>query len=75
MPVKLNKDGIFNAELAQVIKDGFSFIGSFYLELDSKKESVPALLNLLMLNYDNYLDIDDNKKISPLTKQKTKEKT
>ena len=41
--------------------------------MDSKKEAVPALLNMLLLNYDNYLDIDDNKKISPLTKQRARE--
>ena len=56
-----------------MIAEGFYFINNNYLEFDSKKDAVPSILNLLMLNYNNFLDIEDDKKIKPLTVQKAKE--
>jgi hypothetical protein len=42
----------------------------FYLDFKSKKDAAPAFMNMLMLNYNNFLDVDDEKKIQPLTKEK-----
>ena len=55
IPIKVNsKSNAFDKDLAQVLKDGFQFIHNFYLELDAKSEAKPTLLNMLMLNYDNF---------------------
>ncbi len=59
-------------ELLQVVKDGFEFINQFYLEFESKRHATPACLNLLRLNYDNYLDVNDDSKIQVHTPQLAK---
>lgn len=48
------------------------FINKFYLEFDQKRDATPSILNLLQLNYDNYLDVNDDKKIYHLTIEKAK---
>jgi hypothetical protein len=55
-----------------VIKDGLDFINKFYLEFESKRDATPACHNLLMLNYDNFLDINDDARIQQLTNQLAK---
>lgn len=72
IPVKSATGSSFDPELARVIKEGFEFINNFYLELGSKKLSQPAVANLLMLNYDNLLDVNDDSKIEELTEAKAK---
>ncbi len=42
------------------------------MELGSKKLAQPAVSNMLMLNYDNYLDINDDSKIEELTEARAK---
>jgi hypothetical protein len=74
IPVALSSNNRFEDSLAQVLKHGFTFIHSFYLEFNNKKDACPAILNMLMLNYNNYLDVDDDKKIQLLTKEKAKER-
>lgn len=58
-----------DSELSQVIKEGFEFINNFYLEFEEKVVAQPAVLNLLMLNYDNFLEANDETKIEKLTYQ------
>lgn len=36
-----------------LLKQGLQFIKKFYLDLNSKKDVVPALMNVLCLNFDN----------------------
>lgn len=54
IPVRSHNEA-FDPELARIIQSGFEFINSFYLDLPSKAEAKPAVINLLELNYDNYL--------------------
>lgn len=54
IPVRYT-EGTLHPELARVIAAGFEFINSFYLEFEYKKDAQPAVLNLLQINYDNYL--------------------
>ena len=49
IPVPAAKEPI-SAELAQVMKDSFTFIHKFYMEFDSKKDGKAALINLLQLS-------------------------
>ena len=70
--MKANADGLLDKELLTVIKDGFDFINQFYLEFESKRHASPACLNLLRLNYDNFLDANDDSKILLLTPQLAK---
>jgi hypothetical protein len=69
IPIKAQPgDGAtLDTETLQVIKDGFTFINNFYLEFESKRHATPSVLNLLRLNYDHFLDINDDSKIVPLT--------
>jgi hypothetical protein len=67
IPVKTGADGTLNKDLLRVIKDGLDFINKFYLEFESKRDATPACLNLLMLNYDHFLDINDDARIQVLT--------
>lgn len=50
-----------------------TFINSFYLEFDSKRDAFPAILNMLQLNFDNFLDTNDDSKVSLLTKESAKQ--
>ena len=72
IPVKPSADGTINKDLLRVIKDGLDFINKFYLEFDSKRDATPSCLNLLMLNYDHFLDINDDTRIQELTPQLAK---
>lgn len=56
-----------------MIAQGFEFINAFYLELDHKRDAQPAVLNLLQLNYDNYLEYSDDSKTVVLTEQIVRE--
>jgi hypothetical protein len=67
--IKTNAKKAFEPEMAQVVKDGFAFIHKNYLEFDEKRDARQALLNLLMLNNDNYTDINDDSKIVIFTKE------
>mmetsp|Transcript_34907 Transcript_34907/g.53570 ORF Transcript_34907/g.53570 Transcript_34907/m.53570 type:complete len:481 (-) Transcript_34907:50-1492(-) len=51
------KPATIGPELAEVMKDMFTFIQKFYLEFDSKKDAKQALLNLLTLTYNNGMDL------------------
>ena len=73
VPIKTNPDGSFHSEVAQVVKQGFEFINNFYLEFNEKHEAQPAVLNLAMLNYDNFLDVNDDNKIREMTTEYAKE--
>jgi hypothetical protein len=55
-----------------VLSEGVKFIYNWYLEFPSKKETTPAATNILMLNYDHYLDINDNAKLESLTPELAK---
>ena len=72
IPVK-QVGGSFHPALSELLKDGFEFINAFYLEFKSKRLAQPALLNMMMLNYDNFLDTNDDAKITLLTKDIAKE--
>ena len=65
IPVKASasSDAPLDKGLLQVIKDGFDFINKFYLEFESKKLATPSCLNLLRLNYNHFLDINEDAKI------------
>jgi hypothetical protein len=65
-------DGSLNKDLLRVIKDGLDFINKFYLEFESKRDATPACLNLLMLNYDHFLDINEDARIQVITPQLAK---
>lgn len=52
-----------NPDLSEIIKGGFEFINNFYLEFHTKREAQPSVLNLMQLNYDNFLDVNDDAKI------------
>mmetsp|Transcript_6656 Transcript_6656/g.11204 ORF Transcript_6656/g.11204 Transcript_6656/m.11204 type:complete len:314 (-) Transcript_6656:124-1065(-) len=45
-------------EQAALMKQCFIFINQNYLDLDSKRDARPALLNLLQLTYNNTLDLN-----------------
>lgn len=49
------------------------FINNFYLEFDSKKDAFSAILNLLQLNFDNFLDMNEDAKVQLLTKDRARE--
>ena len=66
-------NGSFDAELSQVVQEGLEFINNFYLEWDSKRVAQPSVLNLLMLNQDNFLDVNDDNRIQELTEAVAKE--
>lgn len=70
--------GTFGNALSQTIKDGLTCIQKFYLNHKALyPETCAALKNLIMLNYDNYLDVVEEDylagktdgKIKPFTKQ------
>lgn len=54
------------------MKEGFEFINHFYLEFESKRDAKPACLNLLGLNFDNFLDVNEDSKVGPVTHQMAK---
>jgi len=72
IPVKVNKDGILIDDLKSIIREGMEFINNFYLEFNNKKDAFPAILNMLMLNYDNFIDANEESKIQLLTKEKAR---
>jgi len=57
IPSIASKDQQISEEQAEVMRDSFIFIQSFYLDFDSKKDGKPALLNLLQLTYNNTQDL------------------
>ena len=73
IPVRAKPDGTLDGDLAQIVKQGFEFINTFYLEFNSKHEAQPAVHNLLMINYDNFLDVNDDGKIREMTVDYVKE--
>ena len=58
--------------MQQIIREGFRYINNFYLEFESKQSAKPAVLNLLMLNFNQYLDVNDEAKIFTITYEKAK---
>jgi hypothetical protein len=46
-----------SAEMAQVMRDSFTFLHRFYLDFERKSDGRPALLNLLQLTFNNGLDL------------------
>ena len=50
-----------------MISEGLTFINQFYLEFNSKRDATPAVLNLMQLNYDNFLDINEDGKLQIVT--------
>lgn len=73
IPVKSLADGTLPKELCPIVHQGFEFINNFYLEFEAKRDAQPAILNLLQLNYDNFLEVNDDKKIQVLTKEKARD--
>lgn len=73
IPVKSIDGQTLDSELAEVIKQGFEFINTFYLEFDTKHDAQASVYNLLMLNYDNYLEAGDDSNIRVLTEQIARE--
>lgn len=74
IPVKLTKTGSLAPELGQVMKHGFACLQTHYLEFSEEwnLETCAALLNLLMLNYDNFLTLAENKSVELLDKDVVK---
>ncbi len=72
IPVKTGKDGKLIDDVQTIITDGMTFINSFYLEFDSKRDAFPAILNMLQLNFDNFLDSNEDNKVQLLTKDSAK---
>ena len=73
IPVKTSLDDKFGPELAQVLQEGFTFINQFYLDFESKADGKEPLLNMLMLNMNNYIDVNDAKSLIPLTKDRVRD--
>lgn len=48
----------FDAGQAQVLSAGFLFVQQWYLDYFTKKDLVPALKNMIGLNYNNYTQTD-----------------
>ena len=67
IPVQSASLETLDKDLQQVISDGMTFINHFYLEFNSKRDATPAVLNLMQLNYDNFLDVNDDAKLQVLT--------
>ena len=73
IPVKFLADGNLPTELAPIVHQGFEFINKFYLEFEAKRDAQHAILNLLQLNYNNFLDVNDDQKIQVLNKERARE--
>lgn len=82
LPVKpKDAKGMFSDELAAVLRSGFDAIQPFYLQFGSLNQAcTDALLNILMLNYDQFLELDgtaasigDALKIKTIERQTVKE--
>jgi hypothetical protein len=71
LPIK-PKDGDLTAEMKETLADALKCLQNFYLDHDKENQaSTDALLNVLQLNCDNYLELD--KSIVQVTKQSVKE--
>lgn len=55
-----------------MLKEGMDFIRAFYLDFEYKRDAFPAVLNMFMLNYDNFLETNDDK-IQLLTQERARE--
>mmetsp|Transcript_32159 Transcript_32159/g.31477 ORF Transcript_32159/g.31477 Transcript_32159/m.31477 type:complete len:103 (-) Transcript_32159:74-382(-) len=73
LPVQKDSQGKFEENMALLLQSGFTFTHNFYLDYSNKNEMAPAVFNMLQLNYNNYLDVNDDKLIQLLTTQKAKE--
>ena len=73
IPVKLTPGSQeFDSELKIVLTEGMDFIRAFYLDFESKRDAFPAIINMFMLNYDNFLEVSDDK-IQLLTQDRARE--
>lgn len=73
IPVRASADTTTLApELSQLLKDGFDFINHFYLEFESKRDAKPACMNLLGLNFDNFMEVNEDSRVGPVTYQMAK---
>lgn len=66
IPAINSKDKISD-EMAEVMRDSFTFIHKFFLEFDRKSDGKAALLNLLQLTYNNTLDLSVSTKKNEIT--------
>ena len=74
VPIKTGADGSLTAECAEMTRDILAVMQKFYLDHWGKalQDSQDALLNILQLNYDNYIDYSNDCVIQPLTKPNLK---
>ena len=69
VPALDSKEAI-SPELAQLMRESFTFLHKFYLDFESKRDARPALLNLLQLTFNNLLGLGVSataEQITPLT--------
>jgi len=74
IPIKTGADGSLTAECAEMTRDILACMQKFYLDHwgVALQDSQDALLNILQLNYDNYIDYSNDCVIQPLTKPNVK---